>query len=353
MKRIIALVLVLCVLVAGALYVVQKDRADQRYMRQMYSRVEPLQQQIDELERQKKSLQQEYDKKKRNPSTVQLLVRELSADVFEKVYPIMRTHGVTGILGVSLASRPLLIGNYKMNVEQYNRLLLDGWGSCLIYDGRTFDSYIRDMELYMNNAKLPMPTAIYFPNGYDAQLQQTLLDHGITTVIVNALDGHSNTVTEFDPIWITGAMPWNYTGVMSDLDLLAVTEGGNLTFTLSTSDILDQFEAKSFGEMMDKWYELITDAENDPYLTATSKTSTKASDNKTAVDPLLAVATYENARTTHETATQYGFMLDRELQGKLDDLNAQIESITAEIQDIYTVIDAEKNKGIVNRLFGN
>jgi len=351
LKRIIALVLVLCVLVAGALYVVQKDRADQLYMRQMYSRVEPLQQQIDELERQKKALQQEYDKKKRDPGTIQLLVRELSADIFDKVYPIMRTHGVTGILGVSLASRPLRSGNYQMNVEQYNRLLLDGWGSCLIYDGRTFDSYIRDMELYMNNAKLPMPTAIYFPNGYDASLQQTLLDHGISTVIVNALDGHSNTVSEYDPIWITGAMPWNYTGVMSDLDLLAVTEGSNLTFTLSTSDILDKFEAKSFTEMMDKWYELITDVENDPYLAASSKTVTKGSD--TTVDPLLVVATYENARSAHKTATQNGYLLDNELQVKLDELNGQIESITAEIQDIYTVIDAEKNKSIVNRFFGN
>ena len=164
-------------------------------MRQMYSQVEPLQQQVDELERQKIVLQQEYEKKKRDPGTIQLLVRDLSSTVFDKIYPIMRTHGVTGILGVSLSSRPLRYGNRGLTVEQYNRLLLDGWGTCLIYDGKTFDGYYSDMERYMSSLNLAMPTAIYFPNGYDETLEQSLLDRGITTVIVNAADGHSNTVT--------------------------------------------------------------------------------------------------------------------------------------------------------------
>lgn len=352
MKRIIALVLVLCVLVAGALYVYQKDKSDQSYMLQMYSQVEPLQQQIDELERQKKVLQQEYEKKKRDPGTIQLLVRELSSDVFDKVYPIMRTHGVTGVLGVSLNSRPVRFGNRAMTVEQYNRLILDGWGTCLIYDGKSFDGYYSEIERYMSGFGLAMPTAIYFPNGYDTTLEQSLLDRGITTVIVNAVDGHTNTVTEFGPLWVTGAMPWNYTGVTSDLDLLAVTEGGNLTFTLSTSDILDQFEAKSFTEMMDKWYVLITDAENDPYITAAPKNTAKSSDEKAKIDPLLVVASYESARATHETAYQTGLMLDWELQTKQGEIDQQIAALTAQIQQIYAVTDASRNKGLLNSLFG-
>ena len=352
LKRIIALVLVLCVLVAGALYVYQKDRADQSYMLQMYSQVEPLQQQIDELERQKKTLQQEYEKKKRDPGTIQLLVRELSSDIFEKVYPIMRTHGVTGVLGVSLNSRPLRVGNKAMNVDQYNRLILDGWGTCLVYDGKTFDGYYDDMSRYMSSLNLPMPTAIYFPNGFDRSLEQSLLDRGITTVIVNAADGHTNTVTEFGPIWVTGAMPWNYTGVMGDLDLLSVTEGGNLTFTLSSSDILDQFDTKSFTEMMDKWYVLITDAEDDPYVTYTPKNTSKSGDEKSNIEPMLVVAPYEVARAAHETAYQNGLLLDGELQTKLNELNEQTAALTAQIQDIYAATDASRSKGLLNSILG-
>jgi len=352
LKRIIALVLVLCVLVAGALYVYQKDKADQRYMMQMYSQVEPLQQQIDDLERQKKALQQEYEKKKRDPGTIQLLVRELSSDIFDKVYPIMRTHGVTGVLGVSLASRPIRYGTRAMTAEQYNRLLLDGWGTCLIYDGKSFDGYYSELERYMSSLELAMPTAIYFPNGYDVTIEQSLLEHGITTVIVNAADGHTNTVTEFGPIWVTGAMPWNYTGVTGDLDLLAVTEGGNLTFTLSTSDILDQFDSKSFTEMMDKWYVLTTDTENTPYSTPAPKSTSKSGDEKANIEPLLVVASYEAARAAHETAYQTGLLLDRELQMKLDKLNQQTAALTAQIQDIYAVTNANRDNSLLKSILG-
>lgn len=351
LKRIISLVLVLCVLVAGALYVYRKDRADQRYMLEMYSQVEPLQQQIDELERQKKDLQQEYEKKKRDTSTMQLLVRELSSDIFEQVYPIMRTHGVTGVLGVSLASRPVRFSKQVMTVEQYNRLILDGWGTCLIYDGRTFDDYYQNMQWYMQSLELPMPTSIYFPNGYDPALEQSLLDCGITTVIVNAADGHTNTVTEFGSVWVTGAMPWNYTGVMSDLDLLAETDGGNLTFTLSTNDILDQFESKSFTEMMEKWYVLITDVENDPYITPVPTTTTKTN-NKTKVDPLLVVASYENARAAHEMANQNSLQLDWELNEQLGELDSQISAISAQIQEINAAMEASRNKGLLHSIIG-
>lgn len=352
MKRIIALVLVLCVLVAGALYVYQQDREDQRYMLKMYSQVEPLQQQIDELEREKKALQQEYEKKKRDPGTIQLLVRELGRDVFDKIYPIMRTHGVTGVLGVSTSSRPARNNNRVMTVEQYKRLVQDGWGTCLVYDGKNFDYYLTDMERYMKSVELPMPTAIYFPGGYDQTLQDKLLEHGITTVIVNAADGHTNTVTEFGAVWVTGAMPWNYTGVMSDLDLLAVTEGGNLTFTISIGDILDQFESNSFTEMMDKWYTLTTEAEADARNTAAAKTTVKTGEEKTGVEPLLVVASYETARTAHETAYQNALLLDRELQTKLSELDGQIAAINAQVQGIYAAMDESRKKGFLNSIFG-
>lgn len=352
LKRIIALVLVLCILVAGALYVRRQDQADQRYMRQMYSQVEPLQQQVDELERQKIVLQQEYEKKKRDPGTIQLLVRDLSSTVFDEIYPIMRTHGVTGILGVSLSSRPLRYGNRGLTVEQYNRLLLDGWGTCLIYDGKTFDRYYSDMERYMSSLNLAMPTAIYFPNGYDETLEQSLLDRGITTVIVNAADGHSNTVTEFGPIWVTGAMPWNYTGVMGDLDLLAVTEGGNLTFTLSTGDILDQFETKAFTEMMDKWYTLTENGNGEATGTTSQTSAARNSDEKNRIEPLLVIATYETARAAHETAYQNGLLLDGELKTKLREVEQQISSLTTQIQQIYAVMNESRNESFLNRLFG-
>ena len=72
---------------------------------------------------------------------------------------------------------------------------------------------------------------------YDPAMNAMLAGCGITTVIVNAPDGRSMTVTDVtDGIWVTGAMPFGYTGSNIDLELLGRTDGGNLVLTLKLDE---------------------------------------------------------------------------------------------------------------------
>ena len=88
-------------------------------------------------------------------------------------------------------------------------------------------------------------TAIYFSEASDynpEQMDPILKAHGIDTVILDADDGRSLAFTEVGDIWVTGAMPWSYTGVSNDIEYLARTDGGNLTFTVSFTDLWDQLD---------------------------------------------------------------------------------------------------------------
>ena len=129
LKRILLLVLVLALLAGGFYYVRRVDAQDQSQIRNLYAEVEPLQQEKEALEKQRAALVEEYDILLRDPSTVQLLFRELEEEIFTEVYPIMRDRGIKGVLGLSLRQFP---GQYKkLSMNQFNRLTMDGHLPCL------------------------------------------------------------------------------------------------------------------------------------------------------------------------------------------------------------------------------
>ena len=134
-KKAFALLLVIAILGAGVYYMREMEQDDSRNLKELYSEVEPLQRQREALVAERDSLEVDYALQMRDVGTIQLLFKELSEDIYTEVYPLMRDRGIVGVLGVTSKEYPGL--QKKLKIDQFNRLLMDGWGSCLIYEKNT------------------------------------------------------------------------------------------------------------------------------------------------------------------------------------------------------------------------
>ena len=368
--RIFLLLLAAALLVGVFLYVRNTENADSKKMEELYDRVEPLQQQKDELLKQKEKLTEDLTKDSRDPSTVQFLFRELDSEIFTDAYPLMRERNISGVLGVSGDLYEYPDGSYKLSSEQFSRLLKDGWSSCYMYS-RTYDldTQIRTNESILTGRSLtPLPpaTAIYFSEASDygpEQMDPILKAHGIDTVILDADDGRSLAFTEVGDIWVTGAMPWSYTGVSNDIEYLARTDGGNLTFTVSFSDLWDQLdlvdeEAQglnqrekitdselAFTAMLDQIKGLLVyDDAISQYVNQTPAPSPTPQGQKEEnsefawieeIDPQLKSVNITNARAQHGEGNEKTVLLKQEYDAQIAEIDAQVADLDRQISAIY------------------
>ena len=368
--RIFLLLLAAALLVGVFLYVRNTENADSQKMEELYDRVEPLQQQKDELLKQKEKLTEDLTKDSRDPSTVQFLFRELDSEIFTDAYPLMRERNISGVLGVSGDLYEYPDGSYKLTSEQFSRLLRDGWSSCYMYS-RTYDldTQIRTNESILTMRSLtPLPpaTAIYFSEASDyvpEQMDPILKAHGIDTVILDADDGRSLAFTEVGDIWVTGAMPWSYTGVSNDIEYLARTDGGNLTFTVSFTDLWDQLDLVDEEALGLNQREKITDSELaftamldqikgllvyddaiSQYVNQTPAPSPTPQGQKEEnsefawieeIDPQLKSVNITNARAQHGEGNEKTVLLKQEYDVRTAEIDAQIADLDRQINAIY------------------
>ena len=320
------------------------DKQDKLRMRELYASVEPLQRQRDSLAAELDSIETEYALLMRDTGTVEVLFRELDSTLFAEVYPLMRERGMTGVLGLSIAE---YMGYAKrIDLNQYTRLLMDGWGTCLVFDkGYNFDMWYNTMLKFIQRDGLEMPTAVFFPNDtYDAAYEEKLIEYGFDTVIVNAPDGRSETVTPVDgAIWYTGSMPWNYTGMNSDTEILARTDGANMVYTVSFKNLWDAYEKESFVKVLDNWAsmqekdELLesliepTPVPQDPTMGLTPEDELKK--------PIIRVTTVSAARSAHMLSESNNRELEKELETRRAAISKQIEELDTKIRDLYNQWD--------------
>ena len=327
--------IVIAILAGGFLYVRNVDRQDQQRMRELYAKVEPLQRQREMLIAERDQLAVDFAIRMRDIGTAELLFRELSPSIFTDVYPKMRDRGLVGVLGINSRQFPGYAN--RLSVNQFNRLITDGWECCFVYETTSdFESWYASIVKKLELSKLPVPKAIYFPDdSYSSEIDEALARCGIETVITGASDGHSSTVTTVDGgLWFTGAMPWNYTGVNADLDLLARTNGANLVFTVSFSSLWDAYEEEAFEKTLDNYVSFLATesaVEADSQSVTQDVGQTAGETNR----PLLKVVTFEEARSSHQLAESSKAELEREQQKRERDLDEQIEALDQQIRELY------------------
>lgn len=267
--RVLAIILVLVLIGAGGLYLLRYDQQDKDKMKELYAQVEPLQRQREALVAERAQLDSDYALMMRDPATVQIIFRELDDKLFADAYPVMRDHGIVGIVGLSIAQYPGR--HHQLSQEQYLHLLKDGWGSCYVFEkGYSLNSWLYQMEAFVDRDHYERPTAIFFPdNTYKEEMLDILREHGVSTVILPGETGRAVSVADLQgEFWYTTAMPWNYTGVNADMDLLARTDGANLVYTVSFSNLWDAFDKDAFSAMLDSWEDKLE--KEDPFETVQS-----------------------------------------------------------------------------------
>lgn len=343
MKKAIALILVLGLLAAGVLYLRKVEHADQANMRDLYSVVEPLQREREALVQEQASLEADYALQMRDIGTVELLFREMDKKIFSDVYPLMRDSGIVGVLGISNEEYPGMNG--KLTLEQFSRLITDGWGSCLLYDRKPadFESWYSSLQRNMEHDKIPLPTAVFPAEGcYDSSMDEVLVACGIRTVILSTEDGHSAIVNPVggSELWFTGAMPWNYTGVNRDTEILSRTSGANLVFTLSFKNLWDAFEKDAFTQTLDTWQSLLPEDDIlqeliEPTPTPAVQTPSTEAPEDPLTRPQLKVVTLDGARRAHEEAEAKNVELEAEFKARQAELEKQIAALDEEIRGYY------------------
>ena len=277
----------------------------------------------------------------------------------------MRDHDVVGILGFSYQEFPTHYN--KLTVDDCLKLIGDGWGTCLIYEQgwSSFTTWYEALCKSMESYKLPTPTAVYFPDDatYTEELDEELAACGIKTVIRNAIDGRTNTVTDVTgKLWFTGAMPFNYTGSATDTELLGRTDGGNLCFTLSLTDPKsgkaddESPETESLRSVLDSWKEMLWSESPLDELESVGPTPSiyiDPNDKEQLHDtmqqmylneltpaqqlllPRFRSVTFETALQSHRDALANNDEMQSELDARQAELDEQIAELDTRIREIY------------------
>ncbi len=362
-KKALALILILAILAGGGVYLLQTERADNERMRSLYSEAEPLERERAALLEERNSLSSEYALKFRDYATTEILFTNLSSHILTDAYPVMRDHDVVGVLGFSYREFPIYYG--KLTVDDCLKLIGDGWGTCLIYEQGwgSFTAWYEALCTSLETYKIPRPTAVYFADDtfYTEELNEELISCGVQTVIRNASDGRTNTVTDISgDLWFTGAMPFNYTGSATDTELLGRTDGANLCFTLSLTDpkiITDEpVEIESMRTVLDSWVEMLYSENPLDELESVGPTPSiyiDPNDKDQVHDtmqqmylndltpeqqmllPRFRSTTFEAALQYHRDALTNNGSMQAEMDARRAELDAQISALDARISEIY------------------
>lgn len=360
--KIIALLLILAILAGGGYYILRAEKDDNDRMKNLYAEVEPLERERASLIEERDAIASEYALKFRDYATTEILFTTLDAQIVTDVYPIMRDHGVVGVLGFNYQEFPIYYN--KMLPADCLRLIGDGWGTCVIFDQGwgDFTNWYNALVKSLASYNIPAPTTVYFPGQgyYSEEMSNELVNCGIRTVVLDATDGRTNTVTDVNGlIWYTGAMPWNYTGSATDTELLGRTDGANLCFTLKLNEAWsdkNSTERESFTAVLDSWKDMLY-SENpldeldsvgptpSIYIDSNDKEQVHDTMQKLYLSSLTAEqqlllprfrsANFETALQYHQEAINNNSKMQTEIDARKASLDAQIAELDTRISDLY------------------
>ena len=370
-KKVFGLLLILIILAAGGIYLLKVEREDDNRMSSLYTEVEPLEREREALLQEKKTLETDYALQMRDYGTVEIMFRHLDAQIMDDIWPVMSTRGVVGVVPFSFTEMP---GYYnKLTWDNVRTLLADGWGMYLLYDtGGDLAYWLSMVKAQLANYQIEFPSTIYFVNdNYSPSMDEALLAAGIRTVVTNASDGRTNTVTDVTaPLWQTGVMTWGYTTSATDIELLGRTDGANLALLMELNVMWNQGKKRSavtdeqlasFTEVLDSWKDMLYDDSPLDELEQVGPTPNiylDTNDSEVLHDlyldsltpeqqlllPKFRSANFEKALALHLEAQEKKQNLTNERQQKEAALDRRISELDVQIAETYERYAASNDK---------
>ncbi len=238
-------------LLIGFLAVEIQDRSSKRELAEILARAEPLERQRDALQQERDRLQRETTENTRVIATEQLLILDLDPRITTELLPLMQELGIPGVLGLCPGNLPGEQG--CLSREDFDRLMAAGWECCLVCEaGTDFTAWDGEMTELLQQKGIEKPRAVYFPEkSFDPAWQEEIAACGYTVAIHHGegrLPLIAGEVTE--PLWLTGAHPWNYDGVKTEINELILVRGQHC-FTLRFREGVEEYRLSSFQNMLE------------------------------------------------------------------------------------------------------
>lgn len=146
-------------------------------------KLRPLNVKKQNLTRELKELDRNYEASRRPKATAQLLFTEADSRVYEVCYPLMKEQKLTGVLALSEQSFP---GMEKcMTEQQFKELLDEGWSICARFNSSArLTSQWDSLKKKLDAIDAELPTTAYFANTvYNTNLDSTLTKCGFSIVV--------------------------------------------------------------------------------------------------------------------------------------------------------------------------
>lgn len=292
----------------------EQTRAEQA--EQLNSQIQPIQQEIDALRKERAELTAAYEAEALGKGVVTLMFLDPCAELVDFVCPQMREAGLVGTLAFSAQNLPGASG--ALTEGEFQSLIEQGWSYCLAWDGSgDLQDWLSDMETALDDAGMEMPDAMYFPPGsYSSQLAETLgedfriaVHHGeerLPLLIQSASEADAQT----EPgRWLPGAYGW-YDDYGSDLVWEAMDSGCAVVLTVGTEVSEGTLDTESFSAMME----------------ALGSWQKEAN---------LLVANLDKAYSYRQDVAAGAVKVSTKLTQKQDEIDQKIDDLQKQLDDIY------------------
>lgn len=252
LKKIVAVVT--AILLAGLLVFLWNENKEEQKEVEKYEEMDdarrPLLVKKQEIEQQIVDLEKSYEANKIPKGTTQVIFTGLEADVYNICYPIMKEFEYTGTLAISMQQLPGMEG--LMTMEQFEKLLKEGWKICIKWDSTTpVNKWWPQLQKKVKQLGLEMASTVYFTTGtYTGSLDSQIQKMGFSIVVHHGEEsGSLIQLNDEEGLWHLGAV-----GLMGEKPKLRLTESiaqkGNITYLVGFELEDERYDERSFRSML-------------------------------------------------------------------------------------------------------
>lgn len=242
----VVMIVVLAVLITNDQ---KKEEAEAAQYEEISEARRPLLVKQQQLERELKELEENYESERTPKGSTQIVFTELDARVYSEIYPIMKRYNFKGILSLSLSEYPGAEG--CMSLPQFKELMNAGWTACITWDTETkLDAWWMLMSAKIQELGIAMPTTAYFKTGtYTTGIDDVLKEKGITAVYHHGEELDLIQLSYEEELWHLGAV-----GLMGEKPKLRMEEAieakGNVAFLVGFELEDELYNENSFTSML-------------------------------------------------------------------------------------------------------